>query len=186
MTNNRKTDEAPCGVDAHAYDCLCDVKIVSPAQIAHNIDPERFWGMKVAMNAGYDVDSDEDILDLLEALALAKDAVENMAGFDRHDAKGKLRASKDLKEKIIIYLRDGNSIVDAPRHFETSWANCLAAITQGNPSVVWRWPERFWAEIEDFIFQHEKWCGYRALMREFDIERGAAVTLERLYRRERK
>lgn len=178
----QSTDQAPCGVDAHAEDCLCDVKIVYPVEIANNIDPERFWGMGIALDGGHSYESDEDILNLLEALALAKDAVANMEGFDRYDVKGKLRASKDLKEQIYIFLKDGNSIVDAPRQFKTSWANCLAAITQGVPSAVWGWPERFWAQIEDFIMEQDEWCGYRALMRKFDIERGAAVTLERLYR----
>lgn len=177
-----QNSDPPCGVVAHPDDCLCDVNVVSPVEIANNIDPERFWGMEIALDGGHSYESDEDIVNLLEALALAKDAVANMEGFDRYDAKGKLRASKDLKEQICVFLKDGNSIVDAPRQFKTSWANCLAAITQGVPSAVWGWPERFWAQIEDFIMEQDEWCGYRALMRKFDIERGSAVTLERLYR----
>lgn len=178
----RTTDEAPCGVAAHPEDCLCDVKVVSPVEIANNIDPEKFWGMRIALNGGHSYDTDEDILNLLEALALAKDAVANMASFDRVDERGKLRASMDLKAKLKQFLRDGNSIVDAPRTFQVSWGLCLASLTQGTPSTLWAWDEQFWAQIEDYIISHDTWCGYRALMKEFNIDRGPAQMLEKLYR----
>lgn len=172
----------PCSVDAHEADCLCDVQIVSPVEIDDNIDPDRFWGMRAALNGGHSYDTDEDILNLLEALALAKDAAANMASFDRYDSKGVLRASMELRDQLLVFIGDGNSIVDAPRTFRTSWGNCLAAITKGVASTMWAWPERFWAQIEDYIFSHDEWCGYRALMREFNIERGPATALERLYK----
>lgn len=170
-----------CGQQGHDEECVCDVRVGHATEIAP-IDPERYWGMRIALDSGMTLDSPEEILDLLEALARAKDAAVNMRGFDREDTRGVLRASVELKNKIEDFLRQGNSIVDAPRHFCEPWANCVAAITGGRPSVVWSWPESFWAQIEDFICTQDEWCGYRRLMREFSIERGAAQTLERLYR----
>ena len=186
-TNNEppatiQNSDPPCGVVAHPDDCLCDVKVVSPVEIENNIDPDKFWGMRIALDGGHSYDTDEDILSLLEALALAKDAVANMASFDRYDERGKLRASKELKVKLKQFLRDGNSIIDAPRTFGASWGLCLASLTQGTPSALWAWDEQFWAQIEDYIISHDTWCGYRALMQEFNIDRGPAQQLERLYR----
>jgi len=170
-----------CGVGAHDEDCLCDVTIETITQIAP-IDPERFWGMRFALERKHDLDSAESILDLLEALALAKDAAVNMANFDNVDAHGVVRASSELKTQVEQWVRDGNSIIDAPRAFSTSWANVLAAITKGTPSTVWSWSEPMWAQIEDWVMAHDEWQGYRACMRTFKIERGAAMTIERLYR----
>lgn len=170
-----------CGVEAHDEDCLCDVAIGAITEIAP-IDPERFWGMRFALERKHDLDSAESILDLLEALALAKDAAVNMSNFDNVDAKGVVRASAELKTQVEQWVRDGNSIIDAPRAFSTSWANVLAAITKGTPSTVWSWSEPMWAQIEDWVMAHDTWQGYRACMRKFKIERGAAMTVERLYR----
>lgn len=180
--NSRLHDTSPpCGVSAHPPDCLCDVVIDDPVEIATNISQDTYWGMKIALDAGYDTETEEQLIDLLEALALAKDAQVNLKSFDRFE-QGKLRGSMELKDKLMLFLKEGNSIVDAPRTFQTSWGNCLASITAGNPSAIWGWPERFWAQIEDFIMEHDEWCGYRALMREFDIDRGPAQIIEKLYR----
>lgn len=182
-SNSRlNSTDPPCGVSAHPEDCLCDVVVVTPTKIARRISPETFWGMKMAFDAGYGHETDEEILKLFEALALAKDAAVNLQNFDRFDSRGKLRASSELREKILQFLKEGNSIVDAPRTFKESWGNCLASITAGNTSAVWSWSEKFWAQIEDFIMEHDEWCGYRALMREFNIDRGPATVVERLYR----
>ena len=170
-----------CGVAAHEEDCVCDVVIDEITEIAP-IDPERYWGMRFALEWKHNVDSPESILDLLEALAVAKDTAKNMSQWERLDRWGNKRASKDLKEGIEQYLQAGNSIVDAPHHFSKPWSECVAAVTQGVPSEVWSWSKSHWAHIEAFIFEHDEWCGYRALMRKFNMGRGAAVTVQRLYR----
>lgn len=168
-----------CGNKDHEEDCLCDVKLSKPTAV--DFHPDTHWGMKVATAAGYEWDAGpEKLLDLLEALAKAKDAMANMKTFDTVDRRGVARPSKDLRDKVFHWIKEGNSIIDAPDEFNESWGNVLAAITMGRPAPMWAWSEKDWAVFEDYCDTQEK-LSYRAIMREFDIPRGRAVSLVDLY-----
>ncbi|MGA0710163.1 MAG: hypothetical protein ACO3O7_05695 [Ilumatobacteraceae bacterium] len=168
-----------CGVAAHSEECLCDVVVDDVCDIVP-LDPKTTWGLSFALNAGHHLEDPEAILNLLEALALAKDAAVNMVHFDPR--RGEVRATEKLRLRLKEWIEQGESLIDAPAQFRVSWGEILASLTQGQPSSMWAWSESMWAEIEDFIFAHDDWCGYRALMRRFDITRANAQSLEKLYR----
>lgn len=182
-----------CGDSTHENDCLCDVEIKQISTIAP-IDPERYWGMRFALNAEHNLDSQQNILKLFEALCTAKDRVtvkmaepkkrrvDQLENFQRRDSKGRLLASKDLKNKLKQFVAEGRSMLDAPKEFNCTWSDCLGSLTQGAESEVWGWSQQFWAQLEAFMLGHDTWCGYRALMKQFNIGRGPATQLERLYR----
>lgn len=170
-----------CGTPEHKEDCLCDVDMSLSTQTGIHFDPATHWGVNVATSAGYEWDAGpEKLLDLLEALAKAKDAMSNMKTFDTVDRRGVARPSKELREKVIGWIKDGNSIVDAPDEFHESWGNILAALTMGHPAPIWAWSEKDWAVFEDYCDTQEK-LSYRAIMREFDLPRGRASKLVDLY-----
>lgn len=175
---------AGCNVLAHDEECLCDVAIGEPTVI--EFDPTRFWGVRIAESAGFRWDEGpEKLLDLLEALAKAKDAAKNMASFDSMDKHGVARASKALHDDVVDWIGQGESIVDAPRQFKQSWGNVIAALTGGRPSELWTFSEQWWAEFEDWADTQDA-VRYRAITREFNISRSSAQTLQRLYATEQR
>lgn len=172
-----KLTKESCGVAVHDDDCLCDVNVDEPTPI--NFDPKTHWGVKIAVSAGYTYESPEELLDLLEALAKAKDAYENMKNFDR-TYKGTFRVSKELVRDVKDWIRSGESIIDAVEHFREPWAHILAASTSGQPSQLWQFNEAKWAEFEDYFDEHPK-PTYRIVMRDLNVERGPAVLLCDMY-----
>ena len=168
-----------CGILEHDEDCLCDVHVAAPTVI-QAIDPKTFWALNLAMDAGHTFDDDESILNTLEALAKAKDASQyvNVRG----NRKRMLKVDMDLKKDIKSKIREGHSMADMPSILSNSWSNITYSLTQGAASMVWGWPKEFWGIVEDYIYTQETWPGFRALMKEFNIDRGPATIVERLYR----
>ena len=169
-----------CGITNHNTDCLCDVVVANVSAI--NFDPTTFWGVEFAERAGYSwEDGPEKMLELLEALAKAKDIAANMKTFDNVDRRGVARASDSLRKSLGEWIASGQSIIDAPHEFKESWGNILAAMTSGRANELWAWREAQWAEFEDWVdIQGE--LRYRAIMGRFDVSRSVAVLLERFYR----
>lgn len=175
----KQGEEMNCGTKDHEEDCLCDVHVDAPIAI-FPLDPKTFWGLKVAMDSGHTLDDTESILDVLEALCKAKDMMQ-FVNLISNSGKP-MRVNNDLRVATRNLIRQGHSMTDMPNLLHESWSKIMFSLTNGVGSMVWTWPKEMWGAVEDYLYTQETWPGYRAIMRRFDIERGPATVVERLYR----
>lgn len=131
---------------------LSDVGIVPIADGDVLVDSEF---SRLAIRAlGDDIlETRDGLLDWLEAMVTAKDR------FEEHKArtKGADRVfGRPLREQLLAWLRQGDSIVDWPKHADMSWDDTLRLLTNGTRSKVWAWDEKRWIEVEGAILDLTK------------------------------
>jgi hypothetical protein len=93
-----------------------------------------------------------------------------------------MKPDNDLRIATKNLISQGHSMADMPRLLKTSWSKIMFSLTNGVGSMVWTWSKEMWGTVEDYLYTQETWPGYRAIMRRFEIERGPATVVERLYR----
>ena len=165
-----------CGTAIHPEECLCDVNITSPVEV----DVEKFMGSEYVeyVLRAFGDDSLEDpggLLQLMASVAEAKDVVDRR----QNPPKGE-RVVYFLKDQVKAWLRDGESILDAPAQFDTSFRDVVQALTSGKPSACWSWDELRWLEVEGALQDHKTWSDRRMAER-LGLQRSAVYRLRGYY-----
>lgn len=177
-TEHQPTDKG-CGITHHRWDCLCDVQMTVPTTI--EFDPSTFWMCDVVWNSEVIADGGpQALLDFLEKMTLAYDAVRELQ--ERNEQADKLRGkvSASIRGYALAALRDGHSMVDLPDLLQVSYADIISSITNGSPSPLWAWGDLEWLKFEAWAAERAQ-VGQREIGREFGIKYNVAERLIAMY-----
>jgi hypothetical protein len=162
-----------CGSD-HPLECLCDVKITQPTPISAELTLGSVYADYVLRAYGTDIlDSPGGLLDFLEALAQAKDAITP----SQHTPP----TFTETREAVIDYLRQpGSSLLDVEADLGLSMTVAVDALCHGRPSIMRTFDDMRWLEIEAVLenFTQSAWAFATAA----GVTRATAVSILSYYR----
>ena len=170
-----------CGVETHDPYCLCDVVITEPVEINPELVIGGTYSDYVVRAFGTELlDEQDGLLNYMEALADAKDAVERRKRIGGNNALKGL----DWRDVARLYdwLADGESIIDWPDESGWDWDKTLRHLTKGTPSPLWGLEPHDFLRIEGILLDNREMSGYQ-LSKHTDIglSRKSCVTLRRIY-----
>lgn len=129
-------------------DDLSDVIITTPTPVNYSFT-EVWHADIIARAVGYTDGGGERFVRFLTALAEAYDQTRHLADLDADWSEGTQEPAR--KAEIASLLAAGESMVDMADLIGDSHARVMATITSGQPTMLWVWSERRWAEWEDAI-----------------------------------
>jgi hypothetical protein len=162
-----------CG-SSHCPECLCDVKITQTTTISAELTLGSVYADYVLRAYGADIlDSPGGLLDFLEALAQAKDAITPST----HTAP----TFAETRDAVIDYLHQpGSSMLDVEADLGLTMAEAVNHLCNGRPSIMQCFSEMRWLAIEATLegFTASAWAFATAA----GVTRATAVSILSYYR----
>jgi hypothetical protein len=165
-----------CGSADHDDACTCDVVVLTTAPT--NYRPNEVWLAGMIQRAtGIDpMKGSTEFAEFYEAVTKAYDASRRVA-----DVDDKLPDVTINRDRILAWIRSGESIVDAPAEFDMDLTTVVRYLTFNKASKLWLWDELDWIAAEALLQADECESGEKAVGKALGLTQGVARTLIRAY-----
>jgi hypothetical protein len=134
-----------CGIQDHRKSCLCDVRLTTVTTISADLTLGSVYADYVLRAFGTDMlDNQDGLLDFLEALAKANDAVKQVPDVNL--------VPTEMRDIVVDYLREPHSsILDVEIDLGFSVHDAVNALCNGRPSIIRTFDDMKWLQIEAIL-----------------------------------